>query len=61
MALVESWKIPSLVMGPQIYSSSRREKFTWLEILTVLEVSESCWDEASGELDNEEGRAEDKH
>lgn len=46
-------------MGPQIYTSSRREKFTWLEILTVLEISEPCWDEASGELDNE-GRAEDK-
>lgn len=49
------------MMGPQIYSSSRWEKFTWLEILTVLEVSKPCWDEASRELDNEEGRAEDKH
>lgn len=48
-------------MGPQIYSSSRWEKFTWLEILTVLEISKPCWDEASGELDNKEGRAEDKH
>lgn len=48
-------------MGPQIYSSSRREKFTWLEILTALEISKPCWDVASGELDNKEGRAEHKH
>lgn len=53
--------MPSLVLGERIYGSCRQEKSPWLEILLFPEVSQSRWDEASGELGSEEGGAGGKH